>query len=119
MRVTVIYKLFEPNLRVFAKAKFAPAAQVALYPSPLLSNLPPSPPMVAWSGLAGSDAYDVLGMGISCIDNADEVAAAAAAHRRRVINAACCAAEAIAEANKAAQRAAGPEAQGRRALFVG
>ena len=31
--------------------------------------------MVAWSGLAGSDAYDVLGMGISCIDNADEVAA--------------------------------------------
>ena len=56
--------------------------------------------MVAWSGLAGSDAYDVLGMGISCIDNADEVAAAAAAHRRRVINAACCEAEAIAEANK-------------------
>ena len=26
--------------------------------------------MVAWSGLAGSDAYDVLGMGIGCIDNA-------------------------------------------------
>ena len=42
--------------------------------------------MVAWSGLAGSDAYDVLGMGIGCIDNAEEVAAAAAAHRRRVIN---------------------------------
>ena len=66
--------------------------------------------MVAWSGLAGSDVYDVLGMGISCIDNADEVAAAAA-HRRRVINAACCAAEAIAEANK--QRS-GPQGRKRK-----
>ena len=77
--------------------------------------------MVAWSGLAGSDAYDVLGMGIGCIDNAEEVAAAAAAvHRRRVINAACCAAEAIAEGNKQRSGPQGPtKAQGRRALFVG
>jgi len=65
--------------------------------------------MVAWSGLAGSDAYDVLGMGISCIDNADEVAAAAAAHRRQVINAACCASEAIAEANKQRSGPQGPK----------
>jgi hypothetical protein len=65
--------------------------------------------MVAWSGLAGSDAYDVLGMGIGCIDNAEEVAAAAGAHRRRVINAACCAAEAIAEGNKQCSGPQGPK----------
>ena len=70
--------------------------------------------MVAWSGLAGSDAYDVLGMGISCIDNADEVAAAAAAHRRRVINAACCAAEAIAEGVRGISSAAGRRARSTR-----